>query len=343
MDGCFLERKLESLWRWGKMSRIHSKPVSILSSCVALSVGVSACSSASDSTTDASGFAATEITIGSPATETLVKTRAVLEANRPTDVQLKLITRIILEDGGVVEFYEPAPGYLLLSGFSGGGPSLEELVPNFATMPATDVFKTLAPHHAVPGALDAAQLRMNARLVADPSSVTLAEFEGRATRRMAQGRGSREVATQSERGIAHSSDGLPAIMSNQPPHTESGGVLLGCLAGVNWCSIECWQTTCPRSGGYTWCYPAAYDGASASTSGAYREGYGAACGVTGYPQFDLVSDAYGGSWVVYPQYDRWARTSHCGIVFPVIICGTQHIEYSLHGANTMSRFSGYYN
>lgn len=242
----------------------------------------------------------------------LVQAKSVVAAAHASDLELKLLVRVFTDDGNAVEFYEPAPGYLITSGIElGGGMTMRERVPGYQKMTAPDVFSAVAPNHPVPDVLIQAQARSDARIQA----------EG-------------EVETDAK---AISSGGSTKAVDLSSSEVQR----FSCPSTPNWCDMARFQCAeCnnkPIDMTYKWCYQDAGDGAWADNSSSGDGGYGSICTVYGTPTFKISSKTFSGSWPVPPQTGRWAQAQSgtCGLEY----CD-QHIKYSVSGPGTDFQFGG---
>jgi hypothetical protein len=272
------------------------------------------------------------ITIGSPPRDVLARTRVAIEANRATEKQLNLVSRVILDDGNAVEFYEPAPGHVIGSVISVGGRPITERVPDFHSLPATKVFEALAPGVALPARLAAAQAHVDARLMQSSATTT------------AKSARTESAITSIPIAIAPTTPTFSQGAGRTPSPPRTITPLDRNTNCANWCDTACWETWGCGSGDSTWCFADAWDGAYAHGNGNFNDAWADVCAVNGTPQFHLASDSYGGSWAVPPQTDRSVWTSHCGLISLVIICGDQSIDYWVDGnGGDYFHFGGYFN
>jgi hypothetical protein len=177
------------------------------------------------------------------------------------------------------------------------------------------LFQALAPNQPVPQRLAEAQARLNQRLASTVNT--------------------KPDVTNPAQG----SPGNPPCGLVSPSGITALDVNHSC---PDWCDTACGETFGCDQGDGTWCWAEAGDGAYVHGNGAYNSSWADLCIVNGTPQLNLNSDAYSGSWVVFPQNDRWARTFHCGYVGIGIICGDQTIDYWVTGnGGDYFHFGGY--
>ena len=217
-----------------------------------------------------------------------------------------------------------------------GGTSIRERIPNLRTLRPLDLHQILAPQSVVPQALVDAQARADAlRASAHVQNTDTLATAARVEPSVSPGA---DLSGQSR----VTSASIPAVPASDgggktgTGWTGSGGIKPPC---ANWCDWSCFEArSCTSGDWYDWCLEDVFNGASAQNGDGSDYGFGDLCPVSGTPTFTLSSSAYGGSWSVPPQTDRWASTETACYPFPVG-CPDQQITYSVSGT-TDARFGG---
>lgn len=260
--------------------------------------------------------------IASPSVATaLAETEATASLNASSDKQMNLLVRLYLDDGNMVQFYEPAPGHLLLVGVEVGGEPFSTRVPGYQNMLPVAIFNALEPGVAVPSALAAAQAR--AQALATTGS----------------------LVPQSDGGTGTpSASASTATVSPGPTGTGSGVAPLDCGSCTNQCDYSCWSCRACVSGAvFDWCYANAYNGADANNGGSTAHGWGDICSLQGDATLTITSNIYDGNYTVGPQQEcwEWSFDNNFCLFDPVFTC-TQNINFAVSGSNIDVEFGGYF-
>ena len=265
------------------------------------------------------GSIATAITINSAtipaASGTLAQTEQTATLNTLSDGQLNLLVRLYLDDGNMLQWYEPAPGHLLLIGVSASGQSMNSKLPGWQKLLPTALFSALEPGMPVPTNLQDAQQR--ATLLAASGSL------------------------------------VPKMDAGQAPPSSSAGaatpsgdavVPLTCGSCTNYCAYSCWSCrACSSGDDYDWCYQDAYNGAYSDNGGNQAWGWGDICSVQGNATLTITSNKYNGNYTVGVNQECWEWSydeDFC--LFDQGDYCNQNIHFAVTGSSIDVRFGGYF-
>lgn len=244
--------------------------------------------------------------------------QSIVAANAAADASLHILTRLYLPGGSVFEFYEPAPGHILLSEDGGEGATVHNQLPH---MSPVDLYQQLSPGTPVPSALLDAQARANARVGAGAITSTA---QPTATPQSAVD-ATHPTATPGGGGVMTAN----SIQNCGPPPVNNGHCDPSWFRS-NLCSV--WM---PGDINYNWCYYNAWNSAWAQDGSDDSEGYAASCASIGSHVFKLTADyGGGGAWTVTEGSYRWAQPgteTACGFCFDVEY--DQNIRYDITNAS----------
>ena len=85
----------------------------------------------------------------------------------PAEDGLNPIATLSLDNGNALEFYEPAPGWVLISEVGSASNPLVSVTHDLESMSLVEIHRTFAPGHTVPVALAAAQRRLGSHVAVE--------------------------------------------------------------------------------------------------------------------------------------------------------------------------------